>query len=250
MPLTLPTHPIAVLPLKLWRPRWFDGVALTVGAIAPDVSYATHGLGVPMRTHNLPSLVWWALPVTLVLVRLVRWAAPVIAAHLPAGTVLRLGDYGVLGSVRHRWYVTATSALIGSFSHITWDWVTHPGYYVSLQHEAWAGVPWWSVFSDASNLAGFAAGALIVVHIGRTGLLRRWHGPPPRAPRRPVVFWSVAAVVLAGGLTPVFRQSVPWLAGQAIQAMMIAGLALLCGAAAARAMSRSDAVSDDSNTFN
>jgi hypothetical protein len=38
MPLTLPTHPIAVVPLKMWRPGWFDGVALVVGAVAPDVA--------------------------------------------------------------------------------------------------------------------------------------------------------------------------------------------------------------------
>ena len=49
MPLTLPTHPLAVAPLKLWRPRWFDGVALTLGAIAPDVPFALDGYPVVVR---------------------------------------------------------------------------------------------------------------------------------------------------------------------------------------------------------
>jgi hypothetical protein len=51
MQLTLPTHPVAVIPLKLWRRGWFDGVALVFGAIAPDVAYAADGYGVTIRSH-------------------------------------------------------------------------------------------------------------------------------------------------------------------------------------------------------
>ena len=40
MPLTFPAHQAVVVPLKLWRPRWFDGVALVVGAGSPDLLYA------------------------------------------------------------------------------------------------------------------------------------------------------------------------------------------------------------------
>jgi hypothetical protein len=234
MPLTLPTHPIAVVPLKLWRPRWFVGVALTLGAIAPDLAYATYGLGVDLRTHNVPATVWWALPVTLILARLVRWAAPAVAAHLPGGGVLRLGDYAVLGAVRHRWHVTAVSAILGAGSHIAWDAVTHPGYLSSLRREARPGTPWWGMFSDASNVAGFVLGALLIVHIGRAGLVRRWHGPPPCTTRRPVAFWSAAVAAVVSGLTAVLARPVDWAAAQAIRAMLITGLALLCGAAAAR----------------
>jgi uncharacterized protein DUF4184 len=234
MPLTLPTHPTAVVPLKLWRPRWFDGVALVVGTTAPDLSYATYGLGAAMRTHNLLSLLWWSLPVTVVAAVLIRWAAPPIAAHLPGAGSLRLRDYGVLGAVRHRWYVTASSALLGAFSHLAWDAVTHPGYVVALQREVWPGTPWWGLFSDASNLVGFAAGALLLVRIGRGRLLRRWHGAPPPARRRPVVFWSAVVVVFAGGLALIIGYPVDWVTGQAIRVLVIAGLALCGGAAAAR----------------
>lgn len=238
MPLTLPTHPIAVVSLKLWRPRWFDGVALVIGAVAPDLGYATYGFGQTVPTHNLLALLWWGLPVTLVAVRLVRWAAPVIAAHLPAAGPLRLRDYGVLGIVRHPWYVTAFSAWIGSFSHIVWDSFTHPGYFTVLQREVWPGTPWWSLLSDASNLVGFAAGTLLVVHTGRSCLIRQWHGPPPRTTPRPFTFWSVVAVTLASGLTVAVVHPVDWVAGQAIRVMLIAGLALLCGAATATSTSR------------
>lgn len=238
MPLTLPTHPTAVVPLKLWRPRWFDGVALVIGAIAPDLAYATYGFGVTLLTHNVFAVAWWSLPVTLVAARLVRWAAPAIVAHLPGGGPLRLEDYGVLGIVRHRWYVTACSALVGAFSHIAWDAVTHPGYFPSLQRPGWSGEPWWGLFSDASNLFGIVAGTLLLVHIGRSGLLRQWHGPPPRQRRRPFAFWSAVAVTLGSGLTLVIVHPVDWMAGQAIRIMLIACLALLCGAATARWASR------------
>jgi hypothetical protein len=231
MPLTIPTHPVAVVPLKLWRPRWFDGVALVIGAIAPDLAYAAYGFGVSPRTHNLPALLWWSLPVTVVLARLVRWAAPAVAAHLPRR---RLGDYGVLGTVRHPWYVTACSALLGAFSHLAWDWVTHPGYLPVLGREVWPGTPWWGLLSDASNVIGFVAGGWLIVRIGRSGLLRRWHGAPPRFAARPVVFWGVALGVLIGGLVLIVVRPVDWFAGQAIRILLISGLALLAGSMAAR----------------
>ncbi|GIE99204.1 DUF4184 family protein [Paractinoplanes rishiriensis] len=239
MPLTLPTHPTAVVPLKLWRPRWFDGVALVVGAVAPDVGYVTYGItGETVRTHNLLALLWWSLPVTFVAARLVRWAAPAVAANLPDAGVLRLRDYGVLGSVRHPWYVTAISALLGAFSHLAWDWFTHPGYFPSLQSEVLPGWPWWGVLSDASNLAGFAGGTLLLLHVGRYRLLRKWHGPPARRRRQPVRFWTVVAVALGTGVTLVLARPVDWMAGQAIRVMLVAAVAVLCAAGVTRLTDR------------
>ncbi|MET0414824.1 MAG: DUF4184 family protein [Actinoplanes sp.] len=239
MPLTLPTHPVAVVPLKLWRPRWFDGVALVIGAVAPDLSYALYGLGGTLLTHNLLALLWWSLPVTLVAVRLVRWAAPAVAAHLPGGGPLRLRDYGILGSVRHPWYVTVSSALLGSFSHIAWDAFTHPGYVRALQHEILPSMPWWGLLSDLSNLVGFVAGTLLFVQIGHQSLLRQWHGqPPPAVRRQPFIFWPAVAVALGGGLTLALMHPADWGAGQAIRIMLLTALSLLCGAAATRLASR------------
>jgi len=63
----------------------------------------------------------------LVTAPLVRWAAPTVAAHLPAGAPLALRDYSVLGTVRHHWWVTATSAVLGAASHLGWDAFTHAG---------------------------------------------------------------------------------------------------------------------------
>src|SRR2546423_12271768 len=69
MPMTLPTHPLAVVPLKLWRPHWFDGVALVIGAMAPDFAYAEDGYGLTIHSHAWHAPLWWALPVTLIAAR-------------------------------------------------------------------------------------------------------------------------------------------------------------------------------------
>jgi hypothetical protein len=209
MPATLPSHQAAVLGLKLWRPRWFDGVALVVGAAAPDAAYAVTGLGVDIRSHAWHALLWFNLPLTLVVTALVRRAAPYIVAHLPRGGRLAVRDYGVLASVRHPLAVTACSALLAALSHQLWDSVTHPylliGHpfygsdtYLPVMHAtAFAGLPWWRVIHLGSELVGCVVTLAIAVHIGQRRLLVAWHGPAPTAPRRPIVFWPVAAAVFA-----------------------------------------------------
>lgn len=241
MPLTLPTHPVAAVALKRWRPGWFDGVALTIGAVAPDVAFAVDGYGVTIHSHAWHAPLWWALPLALVGARLVRWAAPTVAAHLPAGGRLALRDYGVLGAVRHRWQVTTSSALIGAASHIAWDAFTHPTVdggrviFAFLHTHVWPGVPWWQLLSVASDLAGFVLGTVLLVQLGRERLLRRWHGSPPSTAPRPVPFWSAVALVFTLGLALLPLQPVRLFADQAVRVMVIAAVALLAGAAAAQA---------------
>ncbi|MFC6020897.1 DUF4184 family protein [Plantactinospora solaniradicis] len=239
MPLTLPTHPTVVIVLKRWRPRWFDGVALTIGAVAPDLAFAADGYGVTIHSHAWHAPLWWALPLALVATRLVRWAAPTIAAQLPSGGRLALRDYGTLGLARHRWQVTTISALVGAATHIGWDAFTHPTVdggrviFPFLHEQVWPGMPWWEFLSVASDLFGLVAGAVLVVQIGRSGLLRRWYGPPPATVRRPLPFWSVAAVVFTLGLALLPAQPVRLPADQAVRVLLITAVALLAGAAAA-----------------
>lgn len=213
MPATIPSHPAAVLPLKLWRPRRFDGVALVVGSAAPDVVYAGALLVPPIHGHAWHAVVWWCLPVTLAIVAPLRWAAPYVAAHLPAGGWLALRDYGVLGRVRHPFLVTACSAMLGGASHVLWDAVTHP-YVVAvhpflggmatidaLRQTAVAGLPWWRVLHLLSEVSGTAVVVACAVHIGRTRALLAWHGPAPEVRRRPALFWSVTGGLLVALVT-------------------------------------------------
>lgn len=238
MPLTLPTHPLAVAPLKLWRPRWFDGVGLVLGAIAPDLAYAADGY-VTIHSHAWHAPLWWAMPLTLVLSPLVRWAAAPVAAHLPHGGPLALRDYGALSRSRHRWWVTAWSAVLGAVSHLLWDAVTHPTVdggrvpFPALTAEALPGWPWWLVVSRISDLIGFVAAFLLAVHIGRSGLIRRWHGAPAPVRRRPGRFWASAFLVMVVGTALLPLQPVRLFHDQAIRALLVVSLALLAGAIAA-----------------
>ncbi|MEE6259294.1 DUF4184 family protein [Plantactinospora sonchi] len=240
MPLTLPTHPVVAVALKRWRPRWFDGVALTVGAVVPDIAFVADGYGVTIHSHAWHAPLWWALPLTLVATRLIRWAAPTIAAHLPDVGGLALRDYGTLGKVRHSWRVTTTSALVGAASHIGWDAFTHPTVdggrviFPFLRHQVWSGVPWWELLSAVSNIVGLVAGAAMVLHLGRSRLLRQWYGAPPPTVPRPVLFWPVVACVVTVGLATLPLHPVRLPADQAIRVMVIVAFALLAGAAVVR----------------
>jgi hypothetical protein len=185
VPATLPTHPLAVLPLKLWRPRWFDGVALAVGATAPDIAYALGGALI-VRSHTVAAMFWWGLPVTVAVTWLIRLGAPTVAAHLPGS----LREFGALRRVRHPWWVTATSALLGDASHLLWDLVTHPDPEV---------IGAWRAVRDVSDYAAVLLLPVFIWYVGRRHLIREWHGPAPAVPRRPLLFWSVAVEVFAAG---------------------------------------------------
>lgn len=110
MPATFPSHLAAVLPLKLWRPAWFDGVALAVGSMAPDLAYALDGFWFERPMPALPALwevahspIWfsaWGLPVTLLLCHLVRRAVPAVVSHLPAPVSAPLRGLARPASVR------------------------------------------------------------------------------------------------------------------------------------------------------
>jgi hypothetical protein len=199
VPLTFPSHQAVILPLKLWRPRWFDGVALCTGAAAPDVSYGFDGFGLTIRSHEPLAVFWWCLPVALLGAWLLRVAAPVVAAHLPVGGTLHLRDYAALRRNPHPWWVTVTSALVGTVSHLLADLVELlGGPYVE------AGMA----------VALIGAAYAIARRIGRDRLLIRWNGTPAFVRRRPTTYWVTAVAVTAALLI-----AVPLLPGAPIRAV-------------------------------
>jgi hypothetical protein len=199
VPLTFPNHQAVVLPLKLWRPRWFDGVALCTGAAAPDVSYGFDGLGVTIRSHEPLAVFWWCLPVALLGAWLIRLAAPVVAAHLPVGGTLHLRDYAALRRNPHPWWITVTSALVGAVSHLLADLLELLG----------------GPYLEATMaIALLAAAYAIARRIGRDRLLIRWNGTPAVGPRRMRAYWATATVVTAALLI-----AVPLLPGAPIRAV-------------------------------
>lgn len=214
MPLTFPTHPAAVLPLKMWRPRWFDGVALATGSTAPDLAYALDGSGLPVwpLSHELPGLVAWCLPLTLALTWLIRRAAPVLAGQLPNAGPFALRDYGALGTARPRWPITVSSALIGAASHLILDWIE-------------LAVP---QTEPIMHVLGAVTLATVLISIGRRRLVRRWHGDPPPRQGRPILFWAIA-----GSITLPLIALTPFLPGASLahttgaRLLSAAGLGLL-----------------------
>jgi hypothetical protein len=170
MPLTFPSHAAAVVPLKLWRPRWFDGVALVIGSTAPDLPYAVHPY-VPLDGHGWWALVWFCVPVTVIGSYLTRWAAPVVAACLPDGGPFHWRDYGVIGRSWYPWAVTAGCAWFGALTHRIWDTFTHGSIdatgqpIAALNDIAFAGLPWWHLLQYASTLLGAVAVAAMALHI-------------------------------------------------------------------------------------
>ncbi|MDG6101234.1 DUF4184 family protein [Dactylosporangium aurantiacum] len=245
MPSTLPTHPLAVLPLKLWRPRRFDGVAMVAGAAAPDTAYAFDRLlGWPPRhgvhawgytPEHLFGALWWSVPVALLIAWLIRLGAPTVAAHLgrPGGWA---ADYGVLGRNPHRWWITGWSAAIGIASHLLWDFVTHPG-----------PLDAWFVICRTSDVASLFLTPLFIWYAGSRRLLRRWHGAPPAVERRPALFWLTTAVVFGAGALVTWSLGYhgPHIVGvRLITALM---LGLLAGAAAVRAAGTPPAPAGDAD---
>ncbi|MEH0845620.1 DUF4184 family protein [Micromonospora sp. CPCC 205711] len=238
MPLTFPSHLAPVLPLKLWRPHWFDGVALATGAVAPDVAYLVTGtrLDLGARTHTVGGLIWWCLPVALCYAWAVRRTVAGIAVHLPGARLFGWLDHAALGSVRHPWQVTVCSALIGAASHVAWDRVTHTDGWLralGVDFPAATGMYWW-FFAD---LVSTAVGGLFVVALAVRAARRRevFSGVrPPVPPTRPVAFWGVALAVTAVGATllPVLpAATVPAPAG--VRMLHLAALALIAGGWAA-----------------
>jgi hypothetical protein len=165
MPSTFPTHPLAVLPLKIWRPRWFDGVALVLGSMAPDAAYVLDGSGLPVWpfSHQLLGLVGWCLPLTLIGTRVLRKATPTISVHLPNGGAFALRDYGAIGAASHLLLDRIEQSVTAA------EYVFHA--------------------------VGIVAMIVVGLHIGRRRLVRRWYGTAPRRVTRPFLFWTVVGAV-------------------------------------------------------
>jgi hypothetical protein len=242
VPLTFPSHLAPVLPLKLWRPRWFDGVALATGAVAPDVAYLAMGPdGQPFAdTHTWPALFWWCLPVAVAYAWILRRVIGIAAAQLPGSRRFGWEAYGALAHTRHRWWISVISAVLGAASHIAWDWLTHTDgwlrYVFGVRWSDVTTVAWWTV----SDLTSTAIGAAVVLIIAvRTGPRLAAHVTArpvtQSAVVRPRVFWATAGVVAAVGFSvTAFLPGAALPAATGVRLLHVAALALLFASLAVR----------------
>ncbi len=210
MPLTYLSHQAPVVALKILRPRWFDGTALVLGSMCPDLAYAFAGTTLAFNAHTPVGLVCFCLPVTVLLCFVVRGpVAPVAFAQLP-DTPLRLHDYRALALRRPPLALTAMSALIGAASHALWDTFTHDGRWgarhVAILREEVATIGGTSLsVARALQYLGHVGGAIVTLallaYIAERRLVRQWYGaafddlpPVVLSNRSRLVFWGVVAV--------------------------------------------------------
>ncbi|MDG4797172.1 DUF4184 family protein [Micromonospora sp. WMMD1082] len=238
MPLTFPAHPAPVLALKMWRPRWCDGVALGTGAVAPDVVYLAAGPSGESfaDTHSWPALFWWCLPVALAYAAAFRFCADGILAHLPGDRWFGWRGHGSVARWPHRWWIAVSSALVGAASHLAWDWLTHTDNWLRVMFGLrWSDVTdiaWWTVSDLTSTVVGTGAAIVLAARLGRRSIVG---GTAAASVRRPVVFWVSAAVVAVAGLAVVpLLPGAAHLAPTVVRVLHVVGLALLAGGLAAR----------------
>lgn len=224
-------------------------MALVTGAVAPDVRHLAMGMGEALPdTHSWHALLWWCLPVALCYAWVVRRSIGIIAVHLPDSRRFAWRDYAALAHVRHAGWITVTSALLGSVSHLAWDWLTHTdGWLRVLFGVHWyemTGVPWWTVSDLTSTVVGAAVAIAVAARIGRGRvLLAGGNVSAPPAARRAGVFWAATGVVAAVGLGLLpFVPGAGLLAAAGVRLLHVVAVALVAGAVATRILPRRNAV--------
>jgi hypothetical protein len=129
VPFTFLAHQAPIMPIAGRRSNRWDGVALVVGSMAPDLAYISSGWrygpwGIPLYFdgHKLQNQILLAA-FSCILVEIVRRLVLPIAPLVVAGR--RGAPLAALGEVHHRWWVTYLSALFGALTHLFLDAFTH-----------------------------------------------------------------------------------------------------------------------------
>jgi hypothetical protein len=145
-------HPAAVLPLVRPMGRFAVPSALVIGSVVPDLWYFAP-LVSRDASHSAAALVWFCLPIGLVLYAMFHLLAkhPLLAL-LPRGLSARLASFTAPSLPAVPWHSVVVSLLTGALTHIVWDALTHSNEHAIhghnwLQHASTAlGTPvlaWW-----------------------------------------------------------------------------------------------------------
>jgi hypothetical protein len=155
LPSTIFSHQSIVLPLKIRYPQTFDGTALCIGSMIPDLDLLLPG---NRSFHALQSLII-LLPLTyigaILFNTLLAPRLAAIAQHSHQGKIGQMLTYcgvemwNVLASKRFtaRWFARATySAVIGILSHFLLDLPTHD-WFPYLRPISDGPMPSWFLYS-------------------------------------------------------------------------------------------------------
>lgn len=206
MPVTFLAHQVPVLPIARRWPDRFDGVALVVGSMAPDMAFVLNGSRFSVWAHALPGLVVFCLPVTMVVSWLiVRVVSPVLWDHLPDAGMFRLRDYRGLAVHRFVRSALVLGALTGALSHVLLDSFTHEwgwlarnvDWYDTVVAEGVLSRDWtlFRVFQYAGHVIGTALCLWLLARYGR----QRWMAPAA-AHVVPYPVTTRSSLVLVAGL--------------------------------------------------
>jgi hypothetical protein len=215
MPATILAHQALVLPLKLRWPRYFSGLALCIGSMAPDLEFIGRMSHDWLYSHTLGAQLWFSTPLTAALVWLLtRLVLPTLLPYLRDHPEWRLHDLAAIDSPQspRDWGRVAYSAWIGGVSHVLLDGITHGN------HSGWL-VPVFPILrTPVHNLGGvmplydalqqWLSVLLAIVSVGllrqivRRRLLWQWTSRPahllPRQSR--AAGWQLARVLLLASL--------------------------------------------------
>ncbi|HXB54482.1 MAG TPA: DUF4184 family protein [Vicinamibacteria bacterium] len=123
MPWIVPSHQAPALLLKAWRPRWFSGLALVLGSLAPDLEFIVPVRRETILGHTVAGQILFTVPVVLALYVLttdlvIPWLVPYLSRCWH--------DLAALERPRGRaWWGVVLSAVLGGLTHIVLDGFTH-----------------------------------------------------------------------------------------------------------------------------
>jgi Domain of unknown function (DUF4184) len=204
VPFTFFAHQAPVLPIKRRQPDRWDGLALVVGSMAPDLAYVSAGTDHYFSGHRLQNQLVLMVG-SVLLTYLVGWfVLPVAPLALPDGASPLRDALLDASRTRRRVWVVAYSALIGQLTHLALDAFTHRDGYV-VQNVAFFRSPWFEIGGHNVTLYNVLQyGLSIVLGFWCVFMLERWWSEPrpgseaPRATLLPVGVGLVVACSIVG----------------------------------------------------
>jgi hypothetical protein len=195
MPWIAPSHQAPVLPLKLWKPHLFSGLALCLGAAAPDLEFILRIDYNWIVSHTFAAQMFFTAPLVMVLhAALTTVVFPWLLPLIPNGAPFHVHDLILVRpatSVR-AWVRIAFSGWLGGITHVLLDGFTHGNHsgWITTQVpllRALVPLPFRPMpLHDVLHVLGTIVLGGLSVHwlaeMGRRRLLLTWsdHAAPPR----------------------------------------------------------------------
>jgi Domain of unknown function (DUF4184) len=129
VPLTVPSHAGLAAPLLLVDRGRLDGVALLVGAVGPDLSYAWSrtGSSLSFDGHGPLAVLLFSAPLAVVAAVVFRLVvARPLAVHLPDLGVCRLRDVAHAAGDHYAVAWSYACGALGAATQVLLDGLTHP----------------------------------------------------------------------------------------------------------------------------